>query len=78
MTTLMTPQQCRAARGLLGQSQTGLVREAGLGISTLIDFEKRRRTVAPESILKMQRALEAAEIVFIKGGAKLKDRESST
>ena len=78
MTTLMTPEQCRAARGLLRQSQTGLVREAGLGISILIDFEKRRCTVAPESILRMQRALEAAGVVFIKGGVKLKEREPSS
>jgi hypothetical protein len=77
MTTLMTPEQCRAARGLLRQSQTGLVREAGLGISTLIDFEKRRYTIAPESILRMQRALEAAGVDFIKGGVKLKEREPS-
>ena len=49
MTTLMTPEQCRAARGLLRQSQTGLVREAGLGISILIDFEKRRCTKPVET-----------------------------
>ena len=63
--------------GLL-QSQTGLVRKRVSGFQPVIDFEKRRRTVAPELILKMQRALEAAGVVFIKGGAKLKDRELST
>jgi hypothetical protein len=73
MATLMTAGQCRAARGLVGQSQTGLAREAGLGLSTVVDFEKSRRMVAPISILKMQRVLEAASVVFIKGGVKLKE-----
>ena len=63
----MTPGQSRAARRLLGWSQTRLAKEAGLGVSTVADFERERRMVSPEAADKLQRALEAAGVEFTNG-----------
>ena len=59
------PAQCRGARGLLNMTQPQLARAAGLGLSTIVDFERKRRAVSPEAIGAIRRALEAAGIVFI-------------
>ena len=61
----MTPAQARAARGLLGLTQTGLASAASLGQSTIIDFEKERRVVSPDSVAAIRAALEAAGVVFL-------------
>lgn len=63
----LTPGQSRAARGLLDWSQTRLAKEAGLGLSTVYDFETERREVSAASIGKMQTALEGAGIEFTNG-----------
>src|SRR5205807_2079261 len=46
----MTPAQCRAARALLGITQSQLARAAKLGLSTVVDFEKERRLVSNEAV----------------------------
>ena len=61
----MTPAQCRAARGLIGMTQTDLATAATLGQSTVIDFERERRAVAQPSIDVIRAALEAAGVVFL-------------
>lgn len=61
----MTPAQSRAARGLLLMTQTGLAKAAGLGQSTVIDFEKERRTVSDQAVAAIRAALEAAGVEFI-------------
>ncbi len=61
----MLPAQCRAARALIGMTQPTLAEKAGLGLSSIVDFEKARRTVSPASIAAMQAALVAAGIEFI-------------
>jgi hypothetical protein len=61
----MTPAQCRAARALLGVTQPQLARAARLGLSTVVDFEKQRRSVSPEAIGAMKAALERSGIQFI-------------
>jgi ribosome-binding protein aMBF1 (putative translation factor) len=63
----MSPEQCRAARGWLDWSRGQLAKRAKLGLSTVADFETRRRTPLPESLGAMRRALEAAGIEFIDG-----------
>ena len=40
---------------------------AGLGISTVADFELERRAVSPESSDRLQTALEAAGVEFTNG-----------
>jgi transcriptional regulator with XRE-family HTH domain len=62
---VMTPSQCRGARALLELTQPELARAAGLGLSTIVDFEKRRRRVPEATIQAMRKALEDAGIQFI-------------
>jgi len=61
----MTPAQCRSARALLEMTQPELADESGLGLSTIVDFEKRRRQVSDDAIKAMRHALERAGVDFI-------------
>ena len=63
----MTPKQSKAGRAMLEWSQTELARAAGLGLSTVLDFERGHREVSTESVAKMQKAMEAAGIRFLGG-----------
>jgi transcriptional regulator with XRE-family HTH domain len=63
----MTPGQCRAARALLGITQSQLARAANLGLSTVVDFEKERRLVSEEAVKAMETALLRAGIEFMDG-----------
>lgn len=64
----LTPAQARAGRALISMTQTGLAQAAGLGQSTVIDFERERRAVAPASIAAIRAALESAGVQFLEGG----------
>ncbi len=75
----MNPEQCRAARALIGMTQPSLAEAAGIGLSTIVDFEKKRRQVAEPSVAAMKTALEAAGVQFIPengGGAGVRLRAS--
>lgn len=61
----MTPEQCRAGRSLIGWTQQQLAAKAGVGFSTVRDFEKGRRQPYDRSINAMRAALESAGIAFI-------------
>lgn len=61
----ITSAQCRGARGLLGLTQPALALAAGLGLSTIVDFERSRRPVSKEAVKAIRTALEAAGIEFI-------------
>lgn len=61
----MMPAQSRAARALIGMTQPALAEAAGIGLSTVVDFEKGRRVVAQPSVDAMRAALEAAGVVFL-------------
>jgi DNA-binding XRE family transcriptional regulator len=61
----ITSGQCRAARALLDITQPELAEAAGLGLSTIVDFEKSRRDVSRAAVHAMQKALEKAGIQFI-------------
>jgi transcriptional regulator with XRE-family HTH domain len=61
----ISPAQCRAGRALLEITQTQLAASAGLGLSTVVDFEKGRRQVSPESIESICQALVIAGVEFI-------------
>jgi transcriptional regulator with XRE-family HTH domain len=63
----LTPAQAKAARVLLGWSQTDLAKASGLGLSTVYDFENGRREVAAESVAKIRKALEKAGVEFTNG-----------
>ena len=62
---IISPQQCRAARALLDLTQPDLASRAGLGLSTIVDFERARRLVSDAAIGAICKALESAGIEFI-------------
>jgi transcriptional regulator with XRE-family HTH domain len=62
------PTQSRAGRGLLDWSQKKLAKKAGVGESTVRDFEKGRRDPLPENLSAIRRALEDAGVRFIPAG----------
>lgn len=61
----MTPEQCRSARALLGLTQPQLARAAGLGLSTIVDFERERRMISEQANGAIRVALEQAGVQFI-------------
>ena len=69
----ITPETCRAGRGLVGWSQEDLAREARVGLSTVRNFETRAlspRTGEPirptrANLAAMRTALETAGVVFL-------------
>jgi transcriptional regulator with XRE-family HTH domain len=63
----MTPDQSRAARGLLDWSQAELAAQSNLSESTVRDFEKGRRVPSINNLAAIRRALEAAGVEFIDG-----------
>lgn len=62
---MISPAQSRAARGLLEWSQEQLAQAAHVGLSTVRDFEKGRRTPAHNNLLGIKTALEAAGVIFV-------------
>jgi transcriptional regulator with XRE-family HTH domain len=71
--------QVRAARALIGWSQTKLAETAGVSLSIVERFEAGApEPVADEAIAKMRAALEAVGVVFIPrngGGAGVRMRK---
>ncbi len=79
MKKIINVEQLRAARGLLGWSQSKLAAEAGLSLPTVKRVETQRgATVSEDARLLLQRALERAGVSFIEengGGAGVRFRE---
>jgi predicted transcriptional regulator len=74
----ITPGQCRAARGLIEVTQSGLAEASSLGLSTIVDFERSRRQISKEAIEAIKEALEGLGIEFIDengGGAGVRLRK---
>jgi transcriptional regulator with XRE-family HTH domain len=59
--------QLRAARGLLGWSQTDLAEAAKIGRATIADFESGKREPYVRTIDELRAALEAAGVEFTNG-----------
>ncbi|GAJ91064.1 helix-turn-helix domain-containing protein [Rhizobium rhizogenes] len=64
---MITPSQCRAARGIIGWSQAELCEAAGVGRATLANFEAEKTTPYERTLRDVERALEAAGVVFLDG-----------
>jgi len=66
----ITPEQSRAARGWLDWTQQQLAEAANVSLSTVRDFEKRRRSPISNNLAAMQHALEKAgvQVVFDNAG----------
>jgi transcriptional regulator with XRE-family HTH domain len=63
---LATAAQIRAARGLIGWSQTQLAMTAGLSLMTVKRFETQNGVkVSSDAIEKMMSALEGVGVIFI-------------
>ena len=64
---MITPRQIRAARTLAGLGQLELAERAGVGIATIRRIEGAGDEISgtAQTIVRIQRALEAAGIVFI-------------
>lgn len=78
---MITPSQCRAARGLLNWSQTDLATGAAVSVSTVARFELG--TGSPHALIQqaLARAMENAGVrfVFDNGrGAVLEEKPDAT
>lgn len=66
--TLLTSDQCRAARGLLDWPQARLGAKSGLSEGTVRDFEKGKRGLPTEKLIALRSALELAGVAFLGNG----------
>lgn len=64
----LSPSQCRAARALLGWSQTDLEQRAAVARKTLADFEAGKRQPYQRTLADIRRVLEEAGISFVPAG----------
>jgi transcriptional regulator with XRE-family HTH domain len=64
---LITPAQCRAGRALIDWTQPDLAKASGLGLSTVVDFERERRRVSEDAVSAIRRALEHSGVEFTNG-----------
>jgi transcriptional regulator with XRE-family HTH domain len=62
---MLTPAQCRAARGWLDWNQKDLADRAKVSISTIRDFESGKRTPIENNLDALQRAIEAAGVQLV-------------
>jgi transcriptional regulator with XRE-family HTH domain len=62
---MITPAQCRAARGLLDWTQQKLADRAGVGIVTVRQVEAGLSEPRRATLEVIRRALEAAGVAFI-------------
>lgn len=67
---VLSPGQCRAARGLIDISQKDLADAAGVSLTAIKDFESGTRTPRPATLKAIQDAIEGAgvELIPVNGG----------
>lgn len=61
----LTPEQCRAARGLLDMKQAELAASSGVGLSSIKNFEAGRTGMIANNLLAIMRALQIAGAEFL-------------
>ncbi len=64
---MFSPNQSKAARALLSWSQTNLAEAAGLGLSTIKDYESGRRKPHSRNLSKIDSAFSERGIEFLNG-----------
>lgn len=62
--SVLSSEQCRAARALLNWSRARLCDAANVAMSTVADFEANRRQPYDRTLRDLRSALEAAGVVF--------------
>lgn len=76
---MITPEQCRAARGLLAWSQNELAKKASVGVVTVHQLEAASSQPRSATLDVIRRAFESAGVEFIDengGGAGVRLRKS--
>jgi predicted transcriptional regulator len=63
--SMITPEQCRAARGLLDWGQQDLADKAAVGVVTVRQFEGRANEPRRSTLNVIRRAFEDAGVDFI-------------
>lgn len=64
---MITPAQCRAARGLLDWSQSELADRSGVGCSTIRSFENGRHALMRSNSRLLRATFEEAGVRFLDG-----------
>jgi transcriptional regulator with XRE-family HTH domain len=64
----ITPQESRAARGLLDWTQTQLAQASLVGLSTVRNFEGEHRETTPANLAAIHGAFERAGMIFERDG----------
>ncbi|MCL6708139.1 helix-turn-helix domain-containing protein [Pseudomonas sp. R2.Fl] len=64
-THFLTPEMCRAARGLLGWTQGDLAEQAEVSRGTIRDYESSRHGVHRATEAQLRRALESGGARFV-------------
>jgi ribosome-binding protein aMBF1 (putative translation factor) len=67
---MLTPEQLRAARALVGWSRDDLAKKSATSAETVKGFEGRGTDPKMGTVLKWKRALEVAGVIFIDSDAK--------
>ena len=62
---MITPAQCRAARGLLKWRQQDLADKAKVGVATVRNFENDHVSTNEGTLVLIRQTLEAAGVAFI-------------
>lgn len=62
---MVTPELCRAARGLLDWSQDDLAKAAGVARQTVVDFERGERSPRKGNMKALQEALKTGGVAFV-------------
>ncbi len=62
---MITIEQCRAARGLLGWTQQDLADASGLSKTAINNFEKGHSDIKAESLRAIRMAFESADVEFL-------------
>lgn len=69
MILMMTPRTCKAARALLDWKQPDLAEKSGVGLTTIVNFEKGKGATNRGHMLMMQEAFEKAGVRFVDDGS---------